>query len=84
MEVRFNICDNVVFLNTVTGKLDSAEVKRIQILPTGISKDENGKNVLDGSVVMYETVDGPVLAESEVFASKEEAKARLEEILKGI
>jgi hypothetical protein len=71
----FAICDKVVYLNTATGKFDSAEVKRVQIVPTGISKDEQGNNVLDGSIVLYETLEGPTLAESEVFATEEEARA---------
>ena len=61
-------------MNTATGKYDSAEVKRVQIVPTGISKNEKGENVLDGSVVLYETLEGPTLAETEVFGSIEEAR----------
>lgn len=73
MEIKFNICDEVYFLNTASGKIESAEVASIRVIPTGISKDQNGKNVLNGSVVLYETADrGPVLSEVECFASKEE------------
>ena len=72
MEIKYNICDKVAYFNTAECKVITAEVKRVQVLPTGISKDENGGNVLDGVVVLYETVDGPVLAEQECFASEAE------------
>ena len=75
METKFNICDRVVFLNTATGKFEEAEVRSIRVLATGISKDEGGRNVLDGSMVLYETVDGPTVAECEVFGSADEARA---------
>lgn len=68
-------------MNTVTGHFDTAEVKDIQILPTGISKDADGNNVLDGEMVFYRTVNGPVLAATEVFASADEAKKHWTEVL---
>ena len=80
----FSICSKVFYLNTATGRIDSAEVKRIQVVPTGISRDENGANVLDGQVVLYETVEGPTLVECEAFGSEEECrgywKKKIEEI----
>lgn len=81
MEIRFQICDKVYYLNTVTGKVDVAEVKGIQVMPTGISKDADGRNVLDGYVVLYQTVEGLTLAESECFGSAEEAKAAWVELV---
>lgn len=72
METKFNICDKVAYFNTAECKVMTAEVKGIRVIPTGISKDENGENKLDGAVVLYETVDGPVLAEQECFASEAE------------
>lgn len=77
----YKICDKVVYLNTASGRFESVEIKGIQVVPTGISKDENGENVLDGQVVLYQTVDGPVLAETEVFASEEEARKHWTEVL---
>jgi len=71
-------------LNTATRKFDTAVIKGIQIMPTGISKSEEGEDVLDGSVVLYQTKDGPVLAETEVFASVEEAAAAWSEIIRNI
>ena len=80
----FKICDKVVYLNTVTRKLEELEVKGIRIVPTGISKDEDGNNVLDGDMVLYETVNGPTLAASEVFADKESAKKAWKEIVESL
>lgn len=74
MEIRFKICDKVYYLNTVTGKIDKAEVKGVQVMPTGISRDVNGESVLDGEIVLYQTIEGPTLAASEVFGSADEAK----------
>jgi len=84
MEIRFSICDKVVFFNTVTGKLETAEIKSVRVVPTGISKSDKGENVLDGCAVLYETVNGPTLAESEVFPDKETAKAELKKIVDGL
>lgn len=75
MEIKFNICDKVVYFNTAECKVMTAEVKSIRVIPTGISKDENGNNKLDGSVVLYETFDGPVLSEQECFRSEAECLA---------
>lgn len=80
-EVKFRITDKVVYLNTVTRKLEELEVKGIRVVATGISKDEDGNNILDGDMVLYETVNGPTLAESEVFADKESAKKAWKEIV---
>ena len=74
VEIKFGICDEVVYLNTATARFEKAEVKGIQVVPTGISKDAEGRNVLDGQMVLYQTVDGPVLAEDEVFATAEECR----------
>lgn len=73
-EVKFDICSRVYYLNTASAKIEQEEIKGIQIVPTGISKDEAGRSVLDGKVVLYQTVDGPVLAECEVFATEDECR----------
>jgi len=72
MEIKYNICDKIAYFNTAECNVMTAEVKSIRVIPTGISKDENGENKLDGAVVLYETVDGPVLAEQECFAGVQE------------
>lgn len=72
MEIKYNICDKIAYFNTAECKVMTAEVKSIRVLPRGIKKDEAGNNVLEGVVVLYETVDGPVLAEQECFASVQE------------
>lgn len=74
MKTRFDICAEVVWFNTAARKFDTGEVKGIQIVPTGISKDEAGKDRLDGYEVLYKLDSGLVLAESEVFASEAEAR----------
>ena len=80
----YNICDKVVYFNTVTRKLEELEIKGVRVVATGISKDEQGKNVLDGQMVLYETVGGPVLSETEVFPDKETAKTELRKIVEAL
>ena len=41
----FSICDKVVYLNTATRQFDTAVIKGIQIVPTGISKSEAGEGL---------------------------------------
>ena len=84
MVTKFEICQKVFYFNTVTRKVEPAEVKGIQVMPTGISKNEKGENVLDGSMVLYQTVEGPTLAETEVYGSREEAVAGLKEIVEAL
>lgn len=71
MTTKFNICDKVFFFNTAECRVEKVEIKGIRIIATGISKNESGESVLDGSIVLYETVNGPVLAESECFADEQ-------------
>ena len=75
IEIKFGILDRVVYLNTATARFETAVVKGIRVVPTGIHKDESGVDVLDGYVVLYELFDGPMLAQDEVFGTAEEAKA---------
>lgn len=70
--VDFDICGEAFYFNTASCQVEKGEIKGIQIVPTAISKDENGKNNLDGFVVLYSLVEGPVLAASELFATREE------------
>lgn len=72
MEIKYKICDKVFYLNTAERKIVSAEIKGVRVIPTGISKDAKGRNKLEGSAVLYETFEGPVLAEQECFASEKE------------
>lgn len=80
----YKICDKVTYFNTVTRKLETVEIRGMKIVATGISKDEKGENVLDGQIVLYETVNGPTLAETEVWPDKETAKAELKKIVDGL
>ena len=79
--LKYDICSKVFFLNTASAKIERAEVKGVQVIPTGISKSADGENVLDGCVVLYQTVEGPVLAEDECFATEEECRANWLETL---
>lgn len=74
METKYSICDKLVFLNTAEGRFEESTVKGIQIIPTGVSKDEAGEDRLDGSIVLYQMSEGLTLTENEVFRSAEEAK----------
>lgn len=74
MEIKFALCEKVFFFNTATRRIEKAEIKGIQVVPTGISKGEDGENRLDGCVVFYSTVEGAVLSGNEVFASEEECR----------
>ena len=79
IEIKYGICDEVVYFNTAECSIVKVVVKGIQVVPTGISKDAEGKDVLDGYVVLYQTKDGPVLAESEVFGTEEECREKYRE-----
>lgn len=81
IEVKYNLCDEVYFFNTATCKVDKVEIKSVRIIPTAVSKDENGRNILDSYVVLYETVQNLVLSEPEVFATEEECKSHYLEAL---
>lgn len=83
IEVKFEPCSRVWFFNTVTRNVEPAEVKRIQIVPTAVSKNESGENVLDGYAVLYETLDGPVLSGAEAFGSEYDCKKVLADVVKG-
>ncbi len=79
MEIKFGICEKVWYFNTAECKVMKDEVKRIQVIPTGISKSSDGENVLDGYLVLYETLNGPVLTEQECFRSEEECRKKYRE-----
>lgn len=73
IEVKFDLLSEVVYFNTATGVVEKAKVKGVQIVPTGISKDEKGEDVLEG-LVLYQTMEGVMLSEQECFASEGECK----------
>ena len=80
-EIRFNICDEVFFLNTATWAVDKGMVKGIQVVPVGISRDAEGKEVLDGDRVLYALKDGGVVTDAEAFANADEVKKRVRELV---
>ena len=81
VEVKFNICDKVYFLNTATWTIESDTVKGVQIVPTGISKSESGEDVLDGSQVLYMMNEFGALASDEVFSTEDEVKNRVKALI---
>lgn len=83
MEIRFGLLDKVYYLNTARMAVESDAIKGIQIIPTGISKSEQGEDVLDGYEVLYSLKNGLVLTGGEVYASEEELLARLRVVLGG-
>lgn len=72
--VKFDICEEVVYLNTATCRFVTDSVKGVQIVPTGISKSEEGKDVLDGYTVLYHLKGGGIVSETELFHSEEECR----------
>lgn len=80
METKFKICDEVFYLNTGNWSVASAVIRGIQIVPTGISKDSDGKDILDGSEVLYKMDNGQVLTEKEVFSSCDALVAHIRDL----
>lgn len=74
METKYAICQEVVYLNTAETRIVRTQIRAIRIVPTGISKNAAGKDVLDGYVVMYQESEGLWLSEKEVFASEDELR----------
>lgn len=75
MEIKFNICDEVYFFNTASRSVEKVEISGIRVIPTGISKGEDGRNRLDSSEILYDTVNrGLVITQGEAFASEEECR----------
>lgn len=74
IEIKYQICDEVVFFNTAAMRFESGIVKGIQVVPTGISVGEDGRKRLDGCEVLYSLESGLVLTGAEVFDSEEEAR----------
>lgn len=72
IEVKYGLLDKVVFFNGATMKFEEGVVKDVRIIPTGISKDEKGEDVLDGYEILYQLSSGVVLTSKEVFDSAEE------------
>lgn len=76
IEVKYGLLDKVVYLNGATLRFESDAVKDIRIIPTGISKNEKGEDVLDGYEILYQLRNGLVLSSQEVYDTEEQAKER--------
>ena len=82
METKFKICDKVFSFNTATGKIEEGAVRDARIIATDISQNESGEEVCNDVVVLYSLKSGLVLAETELFASREECIEHYFEVLK--
>lgn len=81
IEIKYGLLDKVVYLNSATLKFESGKVKDVRVIPTGISKDAAGEDVLDGYEVLYQLQSGIVLSSKEVYDSEEQALERYREEL---
>lgn len=81
IEIKYGIFDRVVYLNTSTLKFETGKVADIRVMPTGISKDENGEDILDSYDILYKLDNGIVLTSAEVYGSEEQARERIREAL---
>ncbi len=81
VEIKFGLLDKVVYLNTAAMRFEESAVKGIRVIPTGISKNEAGEDVLDGYEVLYQLKNDVVLSSQEIFASEEQARERYREVL---
>lgn len=79
IEVKYGLLDKVVYLNSATLKFEEGVVKDIRIIPTGISKGEDGQDRLDGYEILYQLTSGIVLSSKEVYDSEEQARQRYRE-----
>lgn len=75
METKFSIGDKVVFLNCAEMRFEEDVVKGIRVIPTNVSRNEQGEEAFDAVVVLYEMKGGLVLTEQEVFSDKDAAKS---------
>lgn len=81
IEIKYGLLDKVVYLNGATMKFESDAVRDVRVVPTGISKDAEGKDVLDGYEVLYQLKSGAVLTSKEVFDSEEQGRQHYREAL---
>lgn len=81
ISVKFDLCAEVVFFNTANCKFVRDSVTGVQIVPTGVSKSEEGKDVLDGFSILYRLKSGVMVSESELFDSEEECRQHYLKVL---
>ena len=75
IEIKYDICDEVCYFNASSCAIERDTVKGVQVIPTGISKDESGRDRLDGRVVLYQLKGGLVLTEQELFPGEEACRS---------
>lgn len=80
METKFAICDRVWFFNAAEERVECGVVQGARIIGKDVHADENGADVCDEYVVLYQMKSGMVLTEREVFASEGECREHYAEI----
>lgn len=81
IEIKYGLFDKVVYLNGATMKFETGSVRDIRVIPTAVSKDADGEDVLDGYDVIYKLDSGILLTSGEAFDSEEQARQRYREAL---
>ena len=81
IEVKYGIFDKVVYLNNAALRFERDAVKDIRIIPTGISKGEDGEDRLDGYEILYQLKNGLVMSSKEVYDTEEQAKKIYRDVL---
>lgn len=79
MELQFGLFSEVFYLNTASWRIEKAKIVKVTVLPSGVSKDSEGNDVLEDIVVLYELDNRMVISEMEAFDTEE----ALREFLKG-
>lgn len=80
MVTKFDILDKVVWFNTATKKMETGVVRGIQVVPTGMHRDEAGNDILDSAVVMYQLDSKVAISEPEAFSTEEQALEHYREV----
>ena len=71
MELQFGLLSEVYFLNTASWRIEKAKIVKITVMPKGISKDAEGRDVLEDIVVLYELDNRMVITDTEAFNTED-------------
>jgi len=81
IEIKYGLFDKVVYLNGATMKFETGKVRDIRIIPTSVSTNAEGEEVLESYDVIYKLDSGLMLTSGEVFDSEEQVRQRYREAL---
>lgn len=62
-------------MNTASWRIEKARIVKITVMPTGVSKDAEGKDVLEDIAVLYELDNRMVITDMEAFDTEEALRA---------